>query len=608
MREGHVSNWSGRSRAEIFRQGVACHQNGQFDQAEAAYRHVLASGPADADTLHLLGLLCYQQQRPAQAIDHIGQAIRLQGDRVHYYNSAALALLALGRFAEAEDQCRRALHLAPDYPVARGTLATVLRAAGRLDEAESAYRQALRSSPDDPDLHNSLGTICSGAGRAAEAESHYRAALRLRPDHAEACANLGAALRQLGRLDEAEASFSTALALRPDIAEAHSGLGNVLLSRGRAAAAESSHRTALGLKPDYAEAHSNLGDALLTLGRVAEAEASYRTALRLKPGFADGHYSLGHFLLLTGQLAEGWMEYEWRGASHGAGRRDFTAPLWRGEALDGRTLLLHAEQGQGDALQFCRYVPLLARQARIVLEVQPALRRLLSRLPGADRVVARGEALPAFDVHCPLLSVPHRLGTTLDTIPAPIPYLTADRQDAAAWQRRLAALDGLKVGLVWAGGIHAGQAMSAMFDARRSVALDRLSPLADVEGVSFVSLQTGAPAAQAAEPPPGMVLHDFTAELRDFADTAALIDALDLVISVDTAVAHLAGALGKPVWLLNRFLPCWRWLLDRDDSPWYPTLRQFRQPAPGDWDSVTAAVKAALAQRSQEWHRLSKPG
>ena len=634
MREGYIPIWSGRSKAEIFRYGVECHQTGQLDRAEAAYRHVLALAPEDADALHLLGVLRYQQQHHEQAIDYIGQAIRLQSDRVHYYNSAALACMALGHFAGAEDACRQALRRAPEYPVALGTLVAVLRATGRLDEAEPAYRQALRLRPDDPDLHNglglvlralgrpaeaeqcyraalrlqpglpeahnNLGTICNALGRPAEAEASYRTALRLRPDYWEAHANLGSTLRQLNRLDEAEASLGTALRLKPDLAEAHNGLGNIRLSRGDAAGAEASHRTAQRLKPDYAEAHSNHGDDLLTLGRLAEAEESYRTALSLKPDFPDGHYNLGHFLLLAGRLSEGWAEYEWRIAAHGVGRRDFTAPQWNGEALGGRTLLLHAEQGFGDTLQFCRYVPLIAGHARLVLEVQAPLLRLLSGLPGVDCIVAQGDKLPAFDVHCPLLSVPRLLGTTLDTIPGKTPYLTADRQDAAAWHRRLASLDGLKIGLVWAGGIRPEQPLTAISDARRSMALDRLAPLADIDGVSFVSLQKGEPAAQAARPPRGMVLHDFTADLRDFADTAALIDALDLVISVDTAVAHLAGALGKPVWLLNRFLPCWRWLLERDDSPWYPTLRQFRQPVAGDWDSVIAAVKAALVHRIRD--------
>jgi len=298
---------------------------------------------------------------------------------------------------------------------------------------------------------------------------------------------------------------------------------------------------------------------------------------------------------LAGRFEEGWKEYEWRWKtkllSGDAGR--FSAPTWGGEAIGDRVILLHAEQGLGDTLQFCRYAPLIAAGARVVLEVQAPLTRLLSQLPGIAAIVARGDGLPPFDLHCPLLSLAGVVGTTLDTIPAEAPYLAADPALAADWRDRLAGLGGLRTGLVWAGGRRLDANLAAV-DRRRSIALDTMSPLGEVSGVTFISLQKGDPSAQAAHPPAGMALYDFTADLHDFADTAALIDNLDLVISVDTSVVHLAGALGKPVWLLNRFDTCWRWLLDRDDSPWYPQLRQFRQPSPGDWKSVISGVGDAL--------------
>jgi hypothetical protein len=301
-------------------------------------------------------------------------------------------------------------------------------------------------------------------------------------------------------------------------------------------------------------------------------------------------------LLLSGRFEEGWKEYEWRWKTKmwSSGAREFSAPLWSGEAIGDRTILLHAEQGIGDTLQFCRYAPLIARGTRIILEVQAPLVRLLSRLPGVMQIVARGDNLPPFDVHCPLMSLPLAFGTTLDTIPAATPYLSAAAVLAADWQERLAGLDGLRVGLLWAGAQRLNFPAGATVDRRRSVTLKALAPLGEVSGASFVSLQKDGPAAQAADPPHGLVLHDFTADLHDFEDTAALIVNLDLVISVDTAVAHLAGALGKPVWLLNRFDTCWRWLLNRDDSPWYPTLRQFRQPRSGDWNSPVCAARDAL--------------
>jgi len=273
--------------------------------------------------------------------------------------------------------------------------------------------------------------------------------------------------------------------------------------------------------------------------------------------------------------------------------RDFALPLWNGEAIGDRVILLHAEQGFGDTLQFCRYVPRMPDGAKVVLEVQRPLVGLLSRLPGITTIVARGETLPRFDLHCPLMSLPRAFGTTLETIPGTTPYVAADPRRAVSWRERLAGLDGLRVGLVWAGSRRSGPELLAV-DRRRSIGLETMASLGEVPGVSFISLQKGEPGAQSGNPPRGMALQDFTAKLRDFEDTAALIDGLDLVISVDTAVAHLAGALGKPVWLLNRFDTCWRWLLNREDSPWYPLLRQFRQPSSGDWNTPMRAAQDAL--------------
>jgi hypothetical protein len=378
----------------------------------------------------------------------------------------------------------------------------------------------------------------------------------------------------------------------------HCDLGIALGAVGEFDEAIAACRQAIALKPDYAGAHNNLGVSLMAVGGLDEAVEAFRRAIALKPDLADAHNNLGMTLLQNGRFEEGWAEYEWRWKTRqhlAGGARRFEAPLWNGEAIGSRVILLHAEQGLGDTLQFCRYAPVVAATGRTVLEVQPPLVRLLSGLRGVIEVVARGDALPSFDLQCPLLSLPRALGTTLDTIPAATPYLAADPALARVWRERLSRLDGLRVGLVWAGGKKLDPAWAAA-DRRRSVALDTMAPLGDVAGVSFVSLQKGEPASQALNPPNGMAVYDSTADLHDFADTAALIDVLDLVISVDTAVAHLAGALGKPVWLVNRFDTDWRWLLNRDDSPWYPTLRQFRQRAPGDWHSVFLRVREALLQ------------
>jgi hypothetical protein len=313
-----------------------------------------------------------------------------------------------------------------------------------------------------------------------------------------------------------------------------------------------------------------------------------RDILSADPNDASSRLHLAFLLLLRGRFEEGWIEYEARWASEEAEsqRRPLPHPRWQGEEIGDEILFIHAEQGLGDTLQFCRYLPEIARTRRVILEVPEQLFRLFQGFGGVEQVVCAGTVPPEFDRHSPLLSLPYIAQTNLDTIPADIPYLSADTEATAIWRGRLAALPGLKVGLVWAGGTKMQR------DYERSIPLERFARLAGLEGVSFVSLQKGD--AAAATPPAGLELHGWTDELTDFADTAALVEALDLVISVDTATLHLAGALGKPVWLLNRFIPDWRWLLNREDSPWYPTLRQFRQTKPGDWDDVMMRVRAAL--------------
>jgi Tfp pilus assembly protein PilF len=437
-------------------------------------------------------------------------------------------------------------------------------AAGALDEAEQHQREALRLDPVFPDGHNGLGLVHYQLGRVAEAENCFRGCLRLWPDHPGAHLNLAVALQSSGRLEEAETCYREAL------------------RRGQ----------------DAAQTHNNLSVLLRELGRTAESEASCREALRLHPDMADAQVNLAMVLLLTERWTEAWPAYEarWQTGDLASTRRAFTQPLWTGaQPIAGRTILLHAEQGFGDTLQFCRYAPLVAALgARVVLEVQPALARLMTRLEGVAQVVAHGDALPPFDLHCPLMSLPRAFATTPDTIPGPLSYLSADPALQADWRDALATLRGRRVGLVWAGSARVWMPHAAALDRRRSMRLADMAPLAAVRGCSFVSLQLGPPAAQLNEAPAGLVVHDVAEHLRDFADTAALVANLDLVIAVDTAVAHLAGALGKPVWLLNRFDTCWRWLLGRDDSPWYPGLRQFRQPGQGGWASVMQRVADAL--------------
>jgi len=534
-------------------------RSGELSQAEAIYRQMLAAEPDCAEAWQALGNFLTSQRR----------------------------------LDEAERSYREALRLgAADAPAILSNLGNVLKDRGLPDDAEVAYRDAIRLRPDFPEALTNLGNLLGDLGRRPEAEECCRAAIRLRPDLPEPHNNLGNLLRGMERLSEAEASCREALRLRPGYLSALNNLGNALRDQGRFAEAEQCYRDTVRLKPDYVEALNNLASLLYDQGRPDEAVPCYETALRLKPDYIDAHVNLALTLLLMGRFGEGWAEYEWRWKKRPDElHRGFAQPLWEGGETGDQVLLIHAEQGFGDTLQFCRFAVQAAIGRRVVLEVQRPLAALLRCLPGIEQVVAQGDPLPHFDLHCPLLSVPHRLGSTLETLPT-APYVAADPARIAAWRKRVESLEGLKVGLVWAG----NPTMAA--DRRRSVRLDRLAPLGRIPGISFVSLQKGPAAAQAAQPPAGMALHDWTGELRDFADTAALIATLDLVIAVDTGVVHLAAALGKPVWLLNRYDRCWRWMLNRDDSPWYPSLRQFLQPEPGDWDGAVEAIRRALAEQA----------
>ncbi len=439
------------------------------------------------------------------------------------------------------------------------------------------------------------------AGRLAEAETLCRTLLIAQPANLGLRINLANIIGDLGQADEAEALLRQILAERPDLVEVRYNLALLLHEERRLDEALAEYDQALAMRPDFVLAHNNRGAALRDLGRPAEALEAFGQAVALRGDYAEAQLNQAMCRLQLGDFVEGWRQYEWRRLTR-QGRLEAPAAgvrAWTGQAdLSGRTLLLRGEQGFGDTLQFCRFVPLVAQKgARVILEVQPGLERLLSRLDGAAEVVAAGRPHRGFDLWAPLMSLPLALGLTLETIPAETPYLSADPSLAAQWGRRMAGREGPRVGLVWAGAARADRTAAAT-DRRRSLPLRALAPLAGA-AATFVSLQKGAAAAElrqaAAEGWAGPPILDWTAELADFEDTAALVANLDLVISCDTAVAHLAGALGKPVWVLNRFDSCWRWLTGRDDSPWYPTARLFRQTVRGEWDDVIERVAGALA-------------
>ncbi len=471
---------------------------------------------------------------------------------------------------------------------------------GRLREAEDLYRRVLQTDPDNAAAWHFLGVLAYQRGDHPSALEHIQRAIRLNKKEPAFHGNLGLVLHAMGQREKAVQSYRRALALKPGYPEAHYNLGNSLKEEGRLQQATVAYRRAIALKPDYAEACNNLGLALQRQRKLGEATAAYQQALALRPDDAAAHYNYATALLLLGDLARGWREYEWRlneGPGFASLHSTFAGPRWEGDELGGRTVLLHAEQGLGDTLQFIRYAPLVARRGgRVVVQCQPELKRLLDGAAGIERVLARGEPLPPFDLHCPLLSLPLAFGTALDSIPAEVPYVWPEQRLVTHWQNNVNNACSRRIGLVWGSNPLGREAGFDAYKERNSCPLSSFAPLAGVAGVRYYSLQKGEAARQAQHPPEGMELVDLTGELRDFADTAGLLANLDLVISIDTAVAHLAGAMGKPVWLLLRFDGEWRWLTERRDSPWYPAMRIFRQERPGDWDGVLRQVAKALGE------------
>jgi tetratricopeptide (TPR) repeat protein len=495
--------------------------------------------------------------------------------------------------------CEAALARAPGAR-AQCLMAAIAADEGRTEEGLEWTRKALAADPAAAGPHFVAGRLWQGAGRLAEAEASYRRAVALQAGHARAYNNLGAVLQMQGNLDGALAAYRRALDLEPGLAQANQNYASIARDTGVLERAAEGYRRRTLANPRDALAFNDLGNTLRELGRHEEALAAYAQALAVDPQLAEAHFSRAFVLLLRGDYAEGWREYEWRWRipAFNAPARRFATPIWDGARVEG-TVLLHAEQGLGDTLQFVRYAPLVAaRCARVVLECQPELCALMAGARGVARVVARGEPLPEFAAHAPLMSLPGRFGSTLQSLPWDGPYVRADAERGARWRGLLQAdaaslgAPRLRVGLVWAG------RPQQWDDRKRSISLGALAPLARALGVHFYSLQVGGAAAQAAAPPAGMRLIDHTARIADFSDTAALASQLDLLISIDTSVAHLGGAMGLPTWVLVAHAPDWRYHLARSDNPWYPTMRLFRQARDGDWTDAIEAVAAALAQRA----------
>ena len=609
----------------LFQQGLAAHQKGELAQAQTAYEAVLAANPQHFDALHLLGVIAAQTEQPSRAVALISQAIEINAQDAGAQANLGQALMALQRYDAAEASFDRALALQPDNAqtyLQRGLAryrqqrlhhaltdydhalvlqpasaeahylrGNTLKALQRLQEAIASYDQALSRAPDHVQAHINRANTLNLLRCWSDALTGYDQALRLQPGHALAQVNRGTVLQQLGHLDEAEASYRQALALQSDLAQAHYNLGVVLRLRHRLQESIACNTRAIELQPRYFEAYSNRGIALQELGQSDAALADYNRALALRPDYAEANFNKALVLLAQGDYENGWPLYEWRWAmpTFTSPRRNFAQTLWLGQTgLQGQTILLHAEQGLGDSIQFGRYVQqVCALGAQVLLEVPKSLVGLFSDARLANvRILQKGEVLPHFDLHCPLMSLPLAFQARLNTLPAPPAYLFSRADKRQAWRAQLGEGTQPRIGLVWQGNT------KHQNDHNRSLPLHVLLESLP-QGPQYVCLQKDIhPADQALLEQHAVVF--FPGALQDFTDTAALCDVMDRVISIDTSVAHLSAALGKPTSILLPFVADWRWLLNRCDSPWYPSVTLYRQTHDANWQSVLQQLARSL--------------
>jgi tetratricopeptide (TPR) repeat protein len=618
--------------------GMLVGQTGRLAAAADLLSRAVEGEPGNALYHNQLGVALARSGDFGRGAGCFERAVELQDDYFEAWNNLGNVLRNQNRPDEAIAAYERALQLKPDYAEAHFNMGNALRDRRRPGDAVAAYRRAIEFRPNLPDAHNNLGTVLIEIGQYEQAVATFEELIRLTPRFAKAYNNLGVTLLKLGRLDEAANRFRQAIALDGAYAAARGNLAVVMRQEGTRLAAPlagrgplrgpgddrtdrrsptatapspaqtflnqgvslgksgdleaaaTNLRKAIELDPNYAEAHFNLGVALGDLHQIDQAMAAFGRAIQLRPEYAEARHALAMVQLQRGCFELGWPDYEYRwklpsGPTPYRHRR----PQWRGESLERKTILLHAEQGLGDTLQFARYIPMVAERAqRVYLWCQAPLERLISQWPKVHLLTDLSQRLPSYDLHCAVTSLPLAFGTRLESIPADVPYLLPDPLLVENWKRRLDGSKRLRVGLVWAGN------PQHQNDRQRSIALSRLAPLAKfADRVAFYGLQKGEAARQRTDIPE-LNLIDLSDELNDFVDTAAVISCLDLLISVDTAVAHLAGALGKPAWTLLAFASDWRWMLDRTDSPWYPTMRLFRQRTAGDWEEPVAQVIAAL--------------
>ena len=516
---------SAQDITSILKLALRYHREGNLDDAKCLYQRVLGMEPQNADALHLLGLIVYQEEQYEIAVRLITQAIQIDSTKPSFCTN----------------------------------LGNVLQKQGKLEESIRAYRKAIR----------------------------------IQPDYADAYYNLGNVFQEQGKLEESIQAYQKAIQIQPDYADTYYNLGNVLQKQGKLEESIQAYQKAIQIQPNHEDAYNDLGVIFKEKRQLDKSIQAFQKSIRLNSNFAQAHENLGMLLLLKGDFLNGWKEYEWRWRSvQKSQKRDFKRPLWDGTPLDGKSILVYAEQGFGDTIQFIRYIELLPDTGTIIIfACQPELKRLFKSIDRIDALVTKGEVISDFDVHIPLLSLPYIFNTTLDSIPSQTPYLYSDINSDFAFI--LDNEDHFKVGIVWAG------SSTHVNDRNRSVNLNQFKELLSIEGCEFFSLQVGLHRADISQNGYDYIIKDLGKMFNDFRDTASAILQLDLVISVDTSVAHLAGALGKEVWTLLPFVPDWRWMFDRSDSPWYPSMTLFRQKKVGNWGDVFQQLKFELMQYTQ---------
>ena len=607
---------------QLLQQAMEHHRAGRMADAERGYRQILAADPNNADALHLLGVLAASAGQVQAGVDLIGRALAVRPEDPDLLDNLAAVLANAGRsdeaaaatgrarairddptplifagdafrqqkkFDQARDCYQRAAMIRPDMGAAHAALGSLLLEQHQIPQAIGALTRAAQLSPDNSTVFRELGIAHLQLQRFNDSIDACRRALEIDPEDALALCHLGLALRRVGKGEEGDTCLERVVTLPASGPAQIFNRAVALECLERYEEAAEAYKRTIAFDPSAISSHLNVGGAMQRLGRLDEAMRWLDTVLALAPNYPLVHLDRGVVLLTQGNFIEGWKEYDWRWKcpERHPPPREFPQPLWRDQDVSGKTVLLHAEQGIGDAIQFSRYAPMVkARGARVILEVHRELVTLARTIAGVDQVIAQDDPIPEFDLHSPLMDLPLIFGTTLRKVPANVPYMSVAADKIAAVERaarprmKPQGRPSLRVGLVWAG------RPTHPLDRTRSIRLEIFAPLASLSeaGISFLTLQKGPAAAQLQDAPAGLMLRDYTADLHDLSDTAALLENLDLVVCVDTSIAHLAGALNRPAWVLIAHAPDWRWLDRREDSPWYPSLRLFRQQTRGDWE------------------------